>query len=44
MPRANKGYLFIYLFYLPATRHFNQQDHDFNKDASFTVIEQLKNV
>ena len=27
---------------IPACKHFNQPNHDFNKDAKFTIIEQIK--
>ena len=29
---------------VPADRHFVEIDHDFNTDAKFTIIEQLKNT
>ena len=27
---------------IPACRHFNENDHDFNRDAKFTIIEQIQ--
>ena len=29
---------------IPACKHFNDNNHDFNYDAKFTIIEQLKNT
>ena len=28
---------------IPACKHFNGKDHDFNRDAKFTLIDQIRN-
>ena len=40
-------YIYIYIYIkpdtIPACKHFNGKDHDFNRDAKFTLIEQIGN-